>query len=128
MAKCLTMAGLYFIKISQILQLLIVLVKITYCNFSYTHLFFSCSRGSPFLTLFDSSEGSVWFKRQVPPNFPHFVPAHFFCTKIEVIINSVCIDTYYPLQQFIATQFGFFDEDRCLINYLAGSDASITQR
>ena len=64
----------------------------------------------------------------IPTNFPHFVPAHFFCTKIEVIINSVCIDTYYPLQQFIATQFGFFDEDRCLINNLAGSYASVLQR
>ena len=63
-----------------------------------------------------------------PTNFPHFVPAFFFCSKIEVIINNVCIDTYYPLQQFIANQFGFHDEDRLLFNNLAGSYASVAQR
>lgn len=63
-----------------------------------------------------------------PTNFPHFVPAHFFCSKIEVIINNVCIDTYYPLQQFIATQFSHHDEDRLLYNNLAGSYASVAQR
>ena len=63
-----------------------------------------------------------------PTNYPHFSPAHFFCTKIEIVINNICIDTYYPLQQFVATQFGYHNEDRVLLNNLAGSYASIAQR
>ena len=72
--------------------------------------------------------GAILNVTSAPTNYPHFVPAHFFLTKIEIIINNVCIDTYYPLQQFIATQFQYEDEDRCLLNNLAGSYNSLLHR
>lgn len=63
-----------------------------------------------------------------PANFPHFVPAYFFASKIELVVNNVCLDTYYPLQQFIQAQFSNEDPDRVLYNNLAGSYTSIAQR
>ena len=61
-------------------------------------------------------------------SYPHFVPAHFFTSKIELVINNVTVDTLYPLQQFLSSQFNFEDEDRVLINNMAGSYNSIIQR
>ena len=63
-----------------------------------------------------------------PTNYPQFVPATFFLSKVEIVINNVTIDTLYPLQLFITNQFNNYDEDRILINNMQGNYASIKQR
>ena len=61
-------------------------------------------------------------------NYPHFVPATFWMSKIELVINNVTIDTLYPLQLWTAQQFFNDDEDRILINNMQGNYASVAQR
>ena len=61
-------------------------------------------------------------------NYPHFVPATYWLTKVELVINNVTIDTLYPLQQFTAQQFFNDDNDRILVNNMQGNYASIAQR
>ena len=63
-----------------------------------------------------------------PTNYPQFVPATFFLSKVEIVINNVTIDTLYPLQLFITNQFNNYDEDRILINNMQGNYASVSQR
>ena len=47
--------------------------------------------------------------------FPHFSPASFFTTKVELVVNNVTIDTLYPVSNFISQQFFNHDEDRVII-------------
>jgi hypothetical protein len=61
-------------------------------------------------------------------NYPHFVPASFWMSKIELVINNVTIDTLYPLQLWTSQQFFNDDEDRILINNMQGNYASVAQR
>jgi hypothetical protein len=61
-------------------------------------------------------------------SYPNFLPAYHWWTRIELVMNNVVIDTYYPTQQFILNQILYEDEDRVLNNALCGSYASITQR
>jgi hypothetical protein len=61
-------------------------------------------------------------------SYPHFSPATFFPTKIEIVINNITIDTLYPVQQFTAQQFFNDDNDRVYINNQQGSYNSIIQR
>jgi len=61
-------------------------------------------------------------------SFPHFNPATFWFTKIELVVNNVTVDTLYPLQEFITQQFCFEDEDRVLNNNMGGNYNSIIHR
>ena len=61
-------------------------------------------------------------------NYPIYVPATFFFSKVELVMNNVTIDTLYPLQEFISQQFLFEDEDRQLNNCLQGSYSGPLQR
>ena len=61
-------------------------------------------------------------------SYPHFSPATFFLSKVEVVVNNITIDTLYPIQQFTAQQFFNYDEDRVYINNMQGSYNSIIQR
>ena len=61
-------------------------------------------------------------------NYPHFSPAVFWLTKIELVINNITVDTLYPTSNFVAQQFFFEDEDRCLISNMQGSYNSLPQR
>ena len=63
-----------------------------------------------------------------PTNYPHFSPATFWLSKIELVVNNVTIDTLYPVVNFIAQQFFYEDEDRLLINNMQGSYNSLPQR
>ena len=38
-------------------------------------------------------------------NYPHFSPATFWLSKVELVVNNVTIDTLYPVVNFIAQQF-----------------------
>ena len=59
---------------------------------------------------------------------PRLSPATFWINKCEIVINNVCIDTLYPIQEFISQQFFWEDEDRLFNNTLQGSYVSPTQR
>ena len=72
--------------------------------------------------------GSISGVTSAPTNYPIFVPATFFLTKCELVINNVTIDTLYPIQLFTAQQFFHDDEDRVLINCMQGSYSSPVQR
>lgn len=61
-------------------------------------------------------------------NYPHFVPASFWFTRLEVVINSQVVDTIYGNEQFLLKQLAFEDEDRVMINAMEGSYASLAQR
>ena len=61
-------------------------------------------------------------------SFPHFSPASFFTTKVELVVNNVTIDTLYPVSNFISQQFFNHDEDRVYINNMQGSYNSLAQR
>ena len=61
-------------------------------------------------------------------SYPHFSPATFFTTKVEIVVNNITIDTLYPVQQFTAQQFFNDDPDRVYINNMQGSYNSIIQR
>ena len=63
-----------------------------------------------------------------PTNYPQLVPATFFLSKVELVVNNVTIDTLYPIQLFISQQFLNDDEDRVLINAMQGAYASPLQR
>jgi hypothetical protein len=63
-----------------------------------------------------------------PTNYPQLVPATFFLSKVELVVNNVTIDTLYPIQLFISQQFLNDDEDRVLINAMQGAYASASQR
>ena len=56
---------------------------------------------------------------------PHFSPATFFTSKIEIVVNNVTIDTLYALSNFVNQQFFFEDQDRCYINTMQGAYNSI---
>ena len=61
-------------------------------------------------------------------NYPHFSPASFWTSKIELVINNVTIDTLYAVSNFVNQQFFFEDED-WLICYIMGSSyASVVER
>jgi hypothetical protein len=72
--------------------------------------------------------GTIGGVTGAPTSYPHFVPATFFLTKVELVVNNVTLDTLYPVQLFTAQQFFENDEDRVLINNMQGSYASIAQR
>ena len=72
--------------------------------------------------------GTISSVTSASTNYPHFVPATFWLTKVELVINNVTIDTLYPLQVWTAQQFFNDDEDRILINNMQGNYASIAQR
>jgi len=61
-------------------------------------------------------------------SYPHFSPATFFLTKVEIVVNNITIDTLYPIQQFTAQQFFNDDNDRVYINNMQGCYNSIIQR
>jgi hypothetical protein len=61
-------------------------------------------------------------------NYPHFVPAWWFFSRIEILMGGNIIDTLYPDQQFVKTQLLYSDNDRCYINTAAGSYMSMAQR
>ena len=61
-------------------------------------------------------------------SYPHFNPATFWMSKLEIVINNVTVDTLYPLTNFINQQFYSEDEDRVLSNNMQGSYSSIVQR
>ena len=61
-------------------------------------------------------------------NFPHFSPASFFTTKVELVVNNVTVDTLYPVSNFISQQFFNHDEDRVYKNNMQGSYNSLPQR
>jgi hypothetical protein len=61
-------------------------------------------------------------------NYPRYVPAWFFFTRIELVINSQVVDTIYGNQQFLMTQWKFADSDRIYMNNAAGNYAAGAQR
>ena len=61
-------------------------------------------------------------------SYPHFSPATFFTSKVEIVINNVTVDTLYPLSNFVSQQFFNDDSDRVYINNIQGSYNSIAQR
>ena len=61
-------------------------------------------------------------------SYPHYTPAFFWTTRIEVVINNNIIDTVYPSQQFLMNQLFNRDEQRRLINNACGAYDSIVQR
>ena len=61
-------------------------------------------------------------------SYPHFSPATFFPTKVEIVINNITIDTLYAVSNFVAQQFFNHDEDRVYINDMQGAYNSIIQR
>ena len=61
-------------------------------------------------------------------NNPHFAPAFWLFTRIEILQNQNVIDTIYPTQQFIAQQFLEIDEDRLFINNCCGNYSSQIHR
>ena len=61
-------------------------------------------------------------------NFPHFAPAYWFFSRIEILQNQNVIDTIYPTQQFILQQFLEEDQDRIYINNCVGNYSSQSQR
>jgi hypothetical protein len=58
----------------------------------------------------------------------HFVPSWFFVSRIEKVMNSKVIETYYPPDQFIQNQLYYEDEDRTFVNITAGAYQSTAQR
>jgi hypothetical protein len=60
--------------------------------------------------------------------YPHFSPAYFWWTRIEVVINGQVMTTHYNSEQFIMNQLFQEDEDRIFVNNCAGNYASIQQR
>ena len=72
--------------------------------------------------------GAISGVSSAPTSYPHFVPATFFLSKVELVVNNVTIDTLYPVQEFISQQFLNDDSDRILINNMQGNYASIAQR
>jgi hypothetical protein len=64
----------------------------------------------------------------IPANYPHFNPAVFWYTRIELVINSQVIDTYYPTQQFVHQQLFNDEPTRRFINNSMGAYDSIAQR
>jgi len=61
-------------------------------------------------------------------SYPHFSPATFFTSKVEIVINNITVDTLYPLSNFVSQQFFNHDEDRVYINNMQGSYNSLPQR
>ena len=61
-------------------------------------------------------------------SYPHFSPATFFTSKVEIVINNITVDTLYPLSNFVSQQFFNDDSDRVYINNMQGSYNSIAQR
>ena len=44
-----------------------------------------------------------------PANYPHFSPATFWLSKVELVMNNVTIDTLYQVPNFINQQFLWID-------------------
>jgi len=61
-------------------------------------------------------------------SYPRLIPAFYFFTRLELVINSQVIDTIYPSQQFILTQWKHDESDRIYLNNCAGNYASGQQR
>jgi len=55
-------------------------------------------------------------------------PAYFWINHIDLKLSGKVIDTYYPVEQFIAQQLLYDDEDRIYSNNAAGHYASVAQR
>lgn len=64
----------------------------------------------------------------VVAGYPHFNPAWFWADRIEVVQNSIVIDTIYPQLQFLQNNLFQTDMDRVFSNNLAGNYASNAQR
>ena len=60
--------------------------------------------------------------------YPHYNPACFWATRIELVINNSVIDTHYPIEQFIHTQLFNDDQKRRLINNAMGAYDSVAMR
>jgi hypothetical protein len=45
--------------------------------------------------------GSIGGVSSAPTSYPHFVPLTFLLTKVELVVNNVCVDTLYPIQQYV---------------------------
>ena len=54
-------------------------------------------------------------------NYPHFSPASFWTSKIELVVNNVTIDALYAVSTFVNQQFFFEDEDRLFCNNMRSS-------
>ena len=61
-------------------------------------------------------------------SYPHFSPATFWTTKIELVVNNVTIDTLYPVSNFVNQQYFNDDNDRVYLNDMQGAYNSIIQR
>ena len=61
-------------------------------------------------------------------NYPHFSPACFWNSKIELVVNNVTIDTLYAVSHFVNQRFFFDDMDRLFCNNMGGSYSSVIQR
>lgn len=61
-------------------------------------------------------------------NYPHFAPAFWFFSRIEILMGGNIIDTIYPDQQHVKTQLLYNDNDRAYLNSAAGNYMSMAQR
>lgn len=61
-------------------------------------------------------------------NYPQYVPGYFFFTRIDIFVGSNCIDSIYPLQQFVNSQIFNDDCDRWFISNGCGAYNSASQR
>jgi len=59
---------------------------------------------------------------------PYLVPAQWWTSRIEIVMNNQIIDTLYPAQQFINSQIFSTDTDRLSVNNAQGNYSNIKQR
>jgi hypothetical protein len=78
--------------------------------------------------LLNFSLGSIGGITGTATSYPHFSPATFFTTKVEIVVNNITIDTLYPVSNFVSQQFFNDDNDRVYINDMQGAYNSIIQR
>ena len=52
--------------------------------------------------LLNFSLGSISGISGVATSYPHFSPATFFTTKVEIVVNNITIDTLYPVSNFVS--------------------------
>ena len=60
--------------------------------------------------------------------YPHYNPAIFWFTRLEIVINNTVIDTVYPIELFLHEQMFQQDEKRRLVNNAMGPYDSATVR
>lgn len=61
-------------------------------------------------------------------NYPHYVPAYFWIRILDILLNGNVQNTHDGLEQHIINQFLLEDEDRQMVNSLAGAYNSVIQR